>query len=339
MSRARRVAHSLRRAAAATGSAAVATARLARDNAHYVIPGITGAVSTRVRGAVTPADFTMAWRLKNRNATTAEILAAQEPGRRAIVVAVHGLMGNEHNFEDEQTHGPRLRREAQVGVLPVRYDSGRHISDNGQALAQLLAELDSLLPAQLPLVLLGHSMGGLVLQSAIYYGMQQAAPWTHRVRALITLSTPHQGAPMERIGHLLAAVMSTLWTVPTRIIGLLGNERSDGIKDLRFGIVVEDDWRHPQAGHVLPPRTRVPVLPHAAYWLVAGQLGTKEPNGAMRLLGDGIVTTHSATTLYCSGTPQSLQTRVIRDTAHTPMLWNPHAYELVLHAVQQAVAA
>ena len=280
----------------------------------------------------------MAWRLKNRNVTTADILAAQEPDVLGLVVAVHGLMGNEHNFEDEQTHGPRLRREAHVGVVAVRYDSGRHISDNGQSLARMLAELDVLMPDSMPLVLLGHSMGGLVLQSAIYYGMQDSARWTQRVRTLITLSTPHQGATMERVGHLLAAVMNTLWTVPTRIIGLLGNERSDGIKDLRFGIVVEDDWRHPQAGHVLPPRTRVPVLPHAAYWLVAGQLGTKEPNGAMRLLGDGIVTTHSATTLYCSGTPQSLQTRVIRDTAHTPMLWNPHAYEIVLHAVQQAVA-
>jgi triacylglycerol esterase/lipase EstA (alpha/beta hydrolase family) len=65
------------------------------------------------------------------------------------------------------------------GFTPVylRYNTGLHISHNGQTLAELLNRLHVLWPAaaEEPLketVLVGHSMGGLVAR-ACHYGLQQ----------------------------------------------------------------------------------------------------------------------------------------------------------------------
>ena len=57
-----------------------------------------------------------------------------------LVVLVHGLMETEHAWRlgGRPTYGARLARDLGVTPLYVRYNSGRHISENGRALAELL---------------------------------------------------------------------------------------------------------------------------------------------------------------------------------------------------------
>ncbi|WP_371827533.1 hypothetical protein [Amycolatopsis sp. WQ 127309] len=48
------------------------------------------------------------------------------------------------------------------------------------------------------IVLIGHSMGGLVARSALYQAQEQLVSWLPRVTGLVCLSTPRNGAPSER---------------------------------------------------------------------------------------------------------------------------------------------
>ena len=56
-------------------------------------------------------------------------------------------------------------------TMTVGFLCGLHISENGRALCALLRDLDLALDGEIDqLVLVGHSMGGLVIRSAGHYG-------------------------------------------------------------------------------------------------------------------------------------------------------------------------
>ena len=120
---------------------------------------------------------------------TKEALAAAFPeatGRLAVFV--HGWCLTERTWwrrprtgDDARSYGDRLFDD--LGFTPVylRYNTGLHISDNGQQLADMLAQLQLLWPVPIDeLALVGHSMGGLVVRSACYYGARQHHSWPPR---------------------------------------------------------------------------------------------------------------------------------------------------------------
>ena len=79
-------------------------------------------------------------------------------------------------------------------------------------------------------MIVGHSMGGLVARSAIAHGGVAGA---RKLDALVTLGTPHRGAPLERIGHIVQQLGGvTKYSAP---IAKLGNVRSAGVRDLGHG--------------------------------------------------------------------------------------------------------
>ena len=60
-----------------------------------------------------------------------------------------------------------------LGQTPIYllYNSGRHVSTNGQDLSELLEKLLAQWPVPVEeLVIVAHSMGGLVARSAVHYG-------------------------------------------------------------------------------------------------------------------------------------------------------------------------
>jgi pimeloyl-ACP methyl ester carboxylesterase len=231
--------------------------------------------------------------------------AFPEAGSR-LVVLLHGLTENEgswgyrsafHHGRPGVTYGDLLHE--QLGYTPVylRYNTGLHISDNGRTLAELLEQLVLAwaVPVQ-DLVLIGHSMGGLVARSALHHargGTREAAPWTRLVRDTITLGTPHLGAPLERGTHALTHTLARL--PETRPLARLLALRSVGIKDLRRGTLVGDDWadrdldaREPAA------HTHVPLHDGARHFIVLATLAS-DPNARLGdVLGDLLVMPRSA---------------------------------------------
>jgi hypothetical protein len=66
--------------------------------------------------------------------------------------------------------------------------------------------------------------------------------------------------------------------------------RSAGIKDLRHGFVLDEDWRHVDVDELrfaVPRRPRLP--PHAKWYAIAGALGPDPRRAWPRLFGDGLV--------------------------------------------------
>jgi hypothetical protein len=85
----------------------------------------------------------------------------------------------------------------------------------------------------------------------------------------------------------------------TRLIGAGLDRRSEGIKDLRWGAVLDEDWVERDPGATQrPERHRVRLPRHADYLAIAGSLADEPdadgPHPVNRLLGDALVTASSA---------------------------------------------
>jgi pimeloyl-ACP methyl ester carboxylesterase len=223
-----------------------------------------------------------------------------------VAVFLHGLTETEgawcfrarrHYGDANVSYGVLLRRD--LGLTPVflRYNTGLHISENGRQLHELLSALVAAWPCALAeLVIIGHSMGGLVARSALHQaagGTAEAAPWTRLVRDTITLGTPHLGAPLERGAH---AATHLLMRLPeTRPVGRVLAARSAGIKDLRHGTLMESDWlgRDPDSADRFAP-TRVPLHDGARHFVVMATLTQQPTARSARLIGDLLVPPLSA---------------------------------------------
>ena len=227
-----------------------------------------------------------------------------------IVVFVHGLGNHESMWGQSYLDAVRAH-----GATPmtVRYTTGQAIADSGAELADLLDRLVAAWPVAVDrVVLVGHSMGGLVIREALAAGR----PWRDRVSDVITLGTPHAGAPLERAAVRGLALASSLRVAAPW--AALGDERSTGIKDLGIADVAPatagPDWHLVAA--TLRPRDAVGIVGRAR-------------SGLLAPLGDGLVSVDSAFAVEEHLTARRL---VIDDASHMALLDHPEAAD-VLRAV------
>lgn len=226
----------------------------------------------------------------------AEALAALPGAGPKLLILVHGLCRCDLQWRraHQHDHGAALARELGYTALYLHYNSGLHISRNGRDLAALLEELVANWPGKIDeIAILAHSMGGLVARSACHYGEQAGHAWRPLLRHLVFLGAPHHGAPLERHGNWLTAVLgrSTL-TAP---FAKLGELRSAGITDLRYGNLVDEDWRgryrFDRGGELPQP---LPLPRGVRCYAIAGTTGRRPGDLRDRLLGDGLVPLDSA---------------------------------------------
>ncbi|HZJ48181.1 MAG TPA: hypothetical protein VFD97_03985, partial [Acidimicrobiia bacterium] len=99
-----------------------------------------------------------------------ELVAAFPAATGRIVVLVHGLFETERCWlgtEEEQGLTRVLEDHPSLTPVPIRYNSGLRVSDNGERLASLLEDVHAEWPVPVQsIALVGHSMGGLVIRSA-----------------------------------------------------------------------------------------------------------------------------------------------------------------------------
>ncbi|MBI4208518.1 MAG: alpha/beta hydrolase [Deltaproteobacteria bacterium] len=213
-----------------------------------------------------------------------------------ICVFVHGSCDNEESWQSHKGYGLILQKKLGYTPLYVRYNSGLHISTNGQKLSRLLRKLFRSHSEKIKeMVLIGHSMGGLVIRSAGYYGKKGHEKWVKKVSKIFLLGAPHSGSHVEKLGNLATNVLKTIPNFYTKIIAKLGNIRSDGIKDLRHGYLVDEDWKGKDPDPLLGMGRSVPLLDGVHYYIIAATL-SKNPESLMaQLWGDGMVHPSSAT--------------------------------------------
>jgi pimeloyl-ACP methyl ester carboxylesterase len=217
--------------------------------------------------------------------------AFRRPTRR-LAVFLHGLGETEEHWRRARRgrleFGAQLRRDFGITPIYVRYNSGLHISDNGRRLSDLLENLLGAWPLGVEeMVLVGHSMGGLIARSACHAGQTAGRRWPSRVRHLVALGSPHTGVPLEKSVHTAAWMFRA---VPeTSHIARILDMRSAGIRDLRFGYLVEDDWRGEDPDRLLHDRrSDVPPVPGCRQTFITATV-TRDPRHPLGWLGGDLL--------------------------------------------------
>lgn len=249
------------------------------------------------------------------------------PPRKRLVIFVHGLMNTETAwcFPDGSTFGEFLARDFGDVPLFLRYNSGLSIPENGAALSQLVESLLALCSPR-EIILIGYSMGGLVLRSACHTASLSHHQWLGLVQRAIYVGTPHLGAPMERVGRLVTRALKVIPNPYTRLISTLANLRSDGIKDLG-----DADLRHQDRDtarlSLLDARHPVPLLPQIRHLLIAGVLSDDPWLAA--LFGDAIVPLASGTNgVYRSTERTPSNVKIVPGVDHIDL---PRCHEVYTH--------
>ncbi|MFE8069877.1 hypothetical protein QQM79_02365 [Marinobacteraceae bacterium S3BR75-40.1] len=271
----------------------------------------------------------------------AHLAEAYPTATHKIMVLAHGLCMNDLQWgreatdltgDGERVHYADLARE--MGFTPVylHYNTGRHISTNGHEFASLLETLKRQWPVRVKeIVIVAHSMGGLITRSACYYGAQSHCRWLRKLKTIVFLGTPHQGSPLERSGNLVDHTLeSNPYTAPFARIGKI---RSAGITDLRYGYLLDEDWqgkdRFERHGH---HRREVP-LPRKVHCYAVAATTSKKPGQMAELVGDGLVPVNSALGRHRKGEtaleiPPSHQW-IAYGTSHLGLLSQPAVFEHV----------
>jgi len=239
-----------------------------------------------------------------------------------LAVFIHGLVETERCWGDDDSLGESLASVGGFSELRLRYNSGLPIADNGKALAALLEEVSSAWPVEIEeIVLVGHSMGGLVARSAAHAGA--ALPWINTLAHIVTIGTPHMGAPLEKATHALTRALRLL--PESRPIAAFLDDRSRGIKDLRYGTLVTTGLDG--VGGETSGAVRIPA--HTRHHFVAGTV-TDDPSHPMGfLIGDLVVRTASGTGRGRNRVVAPTNAEVFGGRNHLSLTTDPEVHRLV----------
>jgi pimeloyl-ACP methyl ester carboxylesterase len=288
-----------------TGAIGEATAKLGGELAVLIAAGQEAGLRARMLQGVVNGMFGDYLALEG-NPLGIEMSArvdAQGQVTPRLAIFIHGLCETDDAWFLWRGRGPgygeRLRTALAFTPVYVRYNSGRPIADNGRLLADLIIQVVADAPVPIDeIVLVGHSMGGLVAREAL---VNLSGTDTGKlVKHMVMLGVPHRGAPLEVAAEAAARVMA--WVPETRALADALGIRAAGIKDLRHGAADPCD------------------LDVDHYFFSAG-LG----RGLERLLGDLLVARHSAWDI-AKGDPVAFDTdhySHLGDASHFDLLGHP----------------
>ena len=249
---------------------------------RVALAAVNGLIGDRLAAEHPGLAITLAVRRRGQDVPTdpGSLAEAFPDATGDLVVFLHGLGESEDawSLRVQQTGATYGDAVADQGWTPVllRANTGLPIAENGVALAGLLDDLVAAWPTEVRrIALVGHSMGGLIMRAACAVTTDAATAWTDLVSHVVTLGTPHLGAPLERGVRLGARALGTLPEAAP--FGRILDYRSTGILDLRSGLARD-----------------VQNLPHARYHLVAATLCGSHRHPVSAALGDLLVRYPSA---------------------------------------------
>lgn len=256
-----------------------------------------------------------------------------------VAIFLHGLCMDERCWQpsaasDRASDLPEALAAGGWSVEHVRYNTGRHVHQNGRDFERLLARrFEEAEEPPREIALVGHSMGGLVARSAMHQALDHGSAWieTSSLR-LVCIGTPHHGSPVERAGHGIDRLLGiSRYSAP---FARLGKMRSAGITDLRHGNVLRADAGHEDRFHPVGDSrnpTRVPA--QASCFAVAATLDRDPESARSRYVGDGWVPVPSALGRHVDprlNLPfEPEQTMVVPETGHIELLHHPEVVRAV----------
>ena len=251
---------------------------------------------------------------------------------KKLCIFVHGLGCNESlwDFPEDlfvqngRNYGDFLENDTSYRALYLRYNTGKRISQNSEEFALLLEKLCEHFPEIEEIVLIGHSMGGLVIRSATYFGEKNGLNWIPLLRHAIYIGSPHLGAPLEKFANITTNILGAFNTTATQVISDVIKTRSAGIKDLRFGNLVETEWLEFDPDELMKNRRiQIPWLSTAQHHFIIGHK-TKS-----KTLGDTMVSSISATAGL-----KSDNIHIISGIDHLALMRHPKVYKYIQKALK-----
>jgi pimeloyl-ACP methyl ester carboxylesterase len=295
------------------------------DEREAVLAAVNGVIGDRLFEQKSPLAIPMTLRP-----------ALDEVRRGALLVFVHGSSMNDRQWTatrrvGEQRvahdHGRALLDDIarDVTLAYLHYNTGRHVKHNGDDLALLLEREHEGFDE---IVVVAHSMGGLVARSAVCAAERDGHAWRKKLSVLATLGTPHHGSPLERIGHIAELVLgATPWTAP---LGALATVRSAGVTDLRYGNVVDVDAD--RFAFTPDARTHAP-LPHGVRcYAIAGTNSAALDDDVKKLASDNLVPVPSALGMHdeSARTLAFTDSKIVVATDHLALLSSDDVYRALL---------
>jgi len=250
------------------------------DRSRFVRSTVNGLIGDRLERERPRLAITMAPRVDATDVPlTPDGLAAAYPTASGqVAVFLHGLCENEAYWRRGRAQRGTTYAEELAGLgwtsVVLRANTGLPVRANGAALAAVLDTLVANWPTEITrIALIGHSMGGLVIRAAT--AVQGEWTWRDRVTDVVTLGTPHLGAPLaggvKRGSGLLGRLPESAG------FGRILDQRAAGVDDLIEGL--DEDFA---------------PLPHARYRLVSATLTASPRHPVGALFGDVLVRQSSA---------------------------------------------
>ncbi|MGB0524087.1 MAG: hypothetical protein ACPGJS_14055 [Flammeovirgaceae bacterium] len=297
------------------------------------ISALNGAVGNYLVDSENALAISMQFRYQGKTLTfdQKQIEESYQKTNGKILLLIHGLCMSDLQWEQENhNHGEKLAEELDLTPVYLYYNSGLHISKNGQQLSDMIEQLLNNWPVAVEeLHLLTHSMGGLVARSAYHYGETAEKKWTSHVKSLVFLGTPHHGSPLEKLGNYVDQLLEVI--AFAKPFAKLGKIRSEGITDLRNGNLLDEDWEgrdrfESQSDY----RTPVPLPSAVNCYAIAALLGEKDKKLKNHLMGDGLVPVESALGKHANPTFQLTFNEgnavIIYECGHLDLLHHPEVY-------------
>jgi len=264
---------------------------------HKLLPVINGLIGDRLEENQDSRSIKMAFRFNNQDISVDELSQFYDFSKYGgrICILIHGLFGDEYMWKRKEEKsklrvGDFLEKEQIANVLYLRYNTGLHISENGRMLSNLMDGFLQKYPQISGLNIIAHSMGGLLTRSAGYYADIQRQEWVKKVKKIFLIGVPNQGSYLAQIAELVKEFFQKVDISKDEVISKFLDIRSNGIKDLSYGYLTDDDWLNKSKEKAT--KNKVRPLPDVDYYLIAGRLGKNKKVDTY--FGDGLVGTQSA---------------------------------------------
>ncbi len=241
-----------------------------------------------------PLSISMRFRSKGKSLSEVELSEMIRQSNGKLTIMVHGLCMNDLQWNRKgHDHGTTISHDLGISPIYLHYNTGLHTSENGRKFADLMEGFRTQFSQTKELNIVAHSMGGLVSRSACHYGKLSGHTWLKHLKKLVFIGTPHHGALLEKGGNWIDNLLEiSPYSAP---FARLGKIRSSGMTDLRYGNVVEEDWKG-QDRFKMSKDHRTPVaLPEGVLcYSIAGTTAEVASKLGDGLIGDGLVTVNSA---------------------------------------------
>lgn len=298
-----------------------------------VISALNGVIGDHLAAGQNPLAISMQFRCNGKplNEQALSKIIQQSNGR--LVIMVHGSCMNDLQWNRQgHDYGAALARDLGFMPLYVHYNTGLHISENGKKLSRLIETIIDQSSQPIKLFIIAHSMGGLVSRSACYYGKKSGDTWLNHLQKLVFLGTPHHGAPLAKISSWIDNILEICpYSAP---FSRLGKIRSCGLTDLRYGNVVDEDWKnHNRFDFSGDIRIPVPLPEGVQCYTIAASTGKKSSKLGDDFVGDSLVTLTSALGYHKNAElkllfPETHQ-MIYRNMNHMDLLYHPEIYETI----------